>query len=143
MKVALGFLWILVLVVAGLAQVKTPPADAAAAKIARGEYLVNNVANCIQCHTPRTADGEIDRQRLLQGAPIPMASPWTSQHWAVRAPHIAGLPGFSDEDVISLLTKGARLNGRRPQPPMPQYHLSLDDAQSILTYLRTLGVGPR
>src|SRR5947209_2122829 len=41
----------------------------AATQIKRGEYLVNEVARCIDCHTPRTADGELDLSKLLQGAP--------------------------------------------------------------------------
>ncbi len=67
-----------------------------------------------------------------------MASPWSNQKWAVRAPHIAGLPGFRDEDVVSLLTNGSRLDGRVPQPPMPQFHLTSQDAEAVIAYLRSL-----
>jgi mono/diheme cytochrome c family protein len=131
MRGTLGVLGIVLMVMTSLAQQNAP-------QTARGEYIVNNVANCIQCHTPRSADGELDRIRLLQGAPIPLASPWPNQRWAVRAPHIAGLPGFQEEDVVSILTKGARLNGRKPQPPMPQFHLNAEDAQAVVAYLRSL-----
>ena len=131
MRGTLGVLGIVLMVITGLAQQKTPQA-------ARGEYIVNNVANCVQCHTPRSSDGELDRVRLLQGAPIPLASPWPNRRWAVRAPHIAGLPGFQEEDVVSVLTKGARLNGRKPQPPMPQFRLTGEDARAVVAYLRSL-----
>ncbi len=133
----IGMLWI---VLAGAAQVKAPAPAAAGptGPVARGEYIVNEVANCVQCHTPRSEEGELDRLRLLQGAPIPLTSPWANQKWAVRAPHIAGLPGFTDEDAVSILTKGARLNGRRPQPPMPQFHLTAEDAAAVVAYLRSM-----
>jgi hypothetical protein len=59
--------------------------------------------------------------------------------WASRAPAIAGLPGFTDEDEITLLTTGHRPLGRSPDPPMPPFRFSRDDAAAIVAYLRTLG----
>ncbi len=141
MKVAPGVLGILSIVLGGWAQMKIPPSPAAAGAngpVQRGEYIVNSVAQCVQCHTPRSVGGDLDRLRLLQGAPIPVASPWPNQRWAVRAPHIAGLPGFRDEDVVSLLTRGSRLDGRVPQAPMPQFHMNGQDAEAVIAYLRSL-----
>jgi mono/diheme cytochrome c family protein len=100
--------------------------------------MVNNVAQCVQCHTPRNSVGDIDRMRLLQGAPIPFESPWPRQEWAVRAPHIAGLPGFRDADIVRLLTTGSRADGRKPSPPMPSYRLTREDAEAVVAYLRSL-----
>jgi len=37
----------------------------------RGRYLVEALAHCGECHTPRNALGAIDRERWLQGAPNP------------------------------------------------------------------------
>src|SRR5271170_326525 len=42
-----------------------------AADVARGKYLVESVAICGQCHTPRDGNGNLDRARWLQGAPVP------------------------------------------------------------------------
>jgi len=107
-------------------------------QVARGEYLVNQVAMCVQCHTPRDANGDLDRTHLLQGAPMPVSSPFPNKKWAFRAPAIAGLPGWSDEDVVSLLTTGRRLNGYMPNPPMPPFRLSREDAEAVVAYLRSL-----
>lgn len=104
----------------------------------QGEYIVNEVAMCVQCHTPRTESGQIIRQRLLQGAPVPLESPWPGRKWAVRAPHIAGLPGFSDRDMVHLLTTGSRPDGRIPDPPMPPFRLTRQDAEAVVAYLRSL-----
>jgi mono/diheme cytochrome c family protein len=34
----------------------------------RGRYLVEEVAKCTECHTPRNAQGELDHSAWLQGA---------------------------------------------------------------------------
>ncbi len=113
-------------------------AAAPGGQVVRGAYLVNQVAMCVQCHTPRDANGDLERTRLLQGAPIPVQSPFPNKKWAFRAPAIAGLPGWSDEDAISLLTTGQRLNGYMPNPPMPPFRMSRQDAEAVVAYLRSL-----
>jgi mono/diheme cytochrome c family protein len=107
-------------------------------QVAHGRYLVHQVAMCVQCHTPRDANGELDRTRLLKGAPVPVRSPVPTQQWAVSAPAIAGLPGFSDEDEITLLTTGHRPGSPVPKPPMPPFRLTREDAEAVVAYLRSL-----
>src|SRR5512136_2247734 len=107
-------------------------------QIVRGSYLVNYVAMCVQCHTPRDANGELDRARLLRGAPIPVRSPFPNQTWAFTAPAIAGLPGWIDQDAITLLTTGRRLSGYTPKRPMPTFRLNREDAEAVVPYLRSL-----
>src|SRR5258705_340185 len=41
--------------------------------VARGLYLVNHVAACIDCHTPRLADGTLDVTKHLAGSATPFA----------------------------------------------------------------------
>src|SRR5437879_13310705 len=36
----------------------------------RGRYLVEEIAKCTECHTPRDANNQLDRSRWLQGASI-------------------------------------------------------------------------
>ena len=48
---------------------------------------------CVQCHTPRNAQGELDRMRLLQGAPIPVPAPFPMSQWAFRDFHGAAVYG--------------------------------------------------
>jgi len=110
--------------------------------VARGEYLANHVAMCVECHTPRTASGELDTTRLFAGAPVPVAAPAFAKEWAVRAPSIAGSGGLSTEDKIHLLMTGARVSGRVPLPPMPQFRLTRTDAEAIVAYLRTIKSQP-
>ena len=106
--------------------------------VERGEYLVHHVAMCVECHTPRTSTGAIVERQLLMGAPIPLRSPYPQQTWAFQAPQIAGLPGWTDEEIVTLLVTGARPDGRSPRPPMPEFHLKPADARAVVAYLRSL-----
>ena len=43
--------------------------SAADAQITRGQYLVERVGMCADCHTPHTEKGELDRNAWLRGHP--------------------------------------------------------------------------
>src|SRR5215469_11628779 len=38
--------------------------------VARGKYIVEDIAVCTQCHTPHANSGELDRSRWLEGAAL-------------------------------------------------------------------------
>jgi mono/diheme cytochrome c family protein len=108
-------------------------------QLARGKYLVMHVAMCVQCHTPRNEQGELEESRLLQGAPIPLESPFSSQTWALEAPNIAGLPGgWTEEDLVQLLQTGRGPRGTMPRPPMPPFRMTQEDAAAVAVYLKSL-----
>lgn len=107
-------------------------------KIERGAYLVENVAMCVQCHTPRNRQGVLDRAHLLEGAPMPVDSPYPNQQFAFHAPTLAGLPGWTVEDAVSFLQTGKRLGGMTPRPPMPPFRMNRDDAEAVVAYLKSL-----
>lgn len=106
--------------------------------VARGEYLVDNVAMCTECHTPRDAEGNLDKRYYLQGAPIWIMPVHNMPNWAMRAPAIAGLEGFTDFQMETVLERGIGPNGIEIQPPMHIYHMNHGDAQAIIAYLRSL-----
>jgi mono/diheme cytochrome c family protein len=105
---------------------------------ARGRYLAHDVAMCVQCHSPRKQDGTLIEERLFHGAPVPIAAPRWAKAWAAEAPSLAGLPGREEEILIGVLTTGRRPDGRVPQPPMPPFRMSVEDALAIAAYLRSL-----
>ncbi|MBW3596135.1 MAG: cytochrome c [Planctomycetes bacterium] len=108
-----------------------------ASPVERGRYLVHHVAMCVVCHSPRTENGRIIEERLLEGAPMPVSSPFPRQTWAFRAPSIAGLGGFSEEAIVTLLQTGARPNGEAPKPPMPPFRMTEEDARAVVAYLKS------
>jgi mono/diheme cytochrome c family protein len=119
----------------------TPPAAPGTARVAgdvsRGEYLVHSVAMCVQCHSPRDQRGNIIQNQKLTGAPIPVRGPSWDSEWAYKAPALAGLPGFTDEQIVMLLTEGHAGDRPAPQRPMPPFRMQKQDAEAIVAYLRT------
>jgi len=107
------------------------------ANIARGKYIVESVANCQFCHTPRDQQGNPDRGRWLMGGPLQIRPAYPAE-WAVTAPRIAGNPPGTDAEFIRLLTTGIGHNGLPPKAPMPQFRMTREDAEAVLAYLKSL-----
>lgn len=107
-------------------------------KVARGQYIVNGVAMCGMCHTPRNDAGEIDRGRWLDGAALWLLPAHPDAGWPLKAPRIAGSPAASDEEIVRLLTTGIWKSGTYLRPPMPQFRMSKEDAEAVVAYLRSL-----
>ncbi len=123
---------------------KSSPTTARESDITRGKYLVEEVAKCAECHTPRDAQNQLDSARWLQGAPIWITSVKPDPQWADRAPTLAGFPGYSDEDGASILEKGIGANGEAIRPPMHIYHLKHERRPfAIIAYLRSLPSTPK
>ncbi len=120
------------------AQKSTTAPTANQSQVDRGKYLVENVGMCEECHTPRDSNGNLDESRRLQGAAIWIMPVHPMTNWAMRAPAIAGLPGFTDAEAETVLEQGIGPNGLPIQPPMHVYHMAPADAQAIVAYLRSM-----
>lgn len=127
------------------ADAQAAPAGAAAPahytpeQVERGKYLVEKVAMCGQCHTPRNDQGHLQMNFWLKGGPVPLLTPkGYADKWAYKAPRIAGLPQHTDEQFVTLLTTGINRDGKEPMPPMPPFRMEADDALAIAAYLRSL-----
>jgi mono/diheme cytochrome c family protein len=108
-----------------------------AALVERGDYLVNGVVLCGDCHTPRLEDMASDQTRRLQGADIGESGP--PGVFATFAPALAGGPAnFTEEQFIAFLQTGVRPDGSQPRPPMPPYRLNEEDARAVAAYIATL-----
>lgn len=114
--------------------------DQGAGLIKRGEYLVNNVGMCGDCHTPRGERGALVMEKHLQGAPLGFAPSVPMPVWADYALPIAGLPGgWGEADMVKYLTEGVRPGGLPPtRPPMPEFRLNEADAKAVAAYIRSL-----
>jgi len=110
----------------------------AAGDVARGKYLVESVAMCGQCHTPRDSNGNPDRTRWLQGASLPYMPAQPDSNWPINAPRIGGTPPANDADMVKLLTTGIWTTGDRLRFPMPQFRLERGDAEAVVAYLKSL-----
>lgn len=108
------------------------------AEVERGKYLVNSVAMCPQCHTPRNANGALDQSRLLDGAPELSQPPYKDPNWPLKAPRIGGNPPASDQDMIRLLTTGIWTDGKPLRLPMMPFRMNEADAKAVLAYLKSV-----
>jgi mono/diheme cytochrome c family protein len=146
-KVALGAVLLTFFCNVSVAQ-KTPrPATAAKPQVsadaaARGKYIVEGVAMCGQCHTPRDDSGAPDRSRNLEGAAVWLVSAEPVADWPLVAPRLAQSPPGTDADMVKLLTTGIWGGGKPLRPPMPQFRMSIADAEAVVAYLKSMHSEP-
>ena len=107
-------------------------------EIERGKYLVENVAMCVECHTPRNERGELRQDAWLSGAPVWIRPVAPIPNWADHAPALAGWPSFTEEQGERILEKGTGPEGEELRPPMHIYHMKHEDAKAIIAYLKSL-----
>ena len=129
----------LALVTVSASVVAGEPAPKSKTTVARGKYIVEQVAMCADCHSPRNERGEFIKERWLQGAPLDFKNIVPMPKWAEVAPPFAGIPGWTEAQIVTLLTTGKDQKGEPPDPPMPPYRMTRDDATAVAAYLASLG----
>jgi len=106
--------------------------------LVHGEYLVEGVGQCRDCHTPMGPQG-FDMTKHLQGAKLGFAPSAPVPGWIDYAPRIAGLPnGWTKEHMATFLETGKKPGGAEAAPPMPRYRLNPADAKAVAEYLASL-----
>src|SRR5688572_10250594 len=113
--------------------------------VERGRYLVNNVAACIDCHSPRDEAGQFVEGMFLAGtacfAELPNGSCLNTRN---LTNHETGLANRSDEEIKRMIRDGIRpaATGDEPlSPVMPYYvlhNMSDSDLDAVVAYLRTV-----
>lgn len=115
-----------------------PASPKVSGNVEHGRYLVESVVMCYECHSTRDPQGNIVPGTRFKGGPMPMRPSWNSD-WPIQIPRIAGLPGYTDDAAMRLLTQGAiRWDGKQLRYPMPRFHMTPQDAADVIAYLRTL-----
>ncbi len=117
----------------GTAQAQTDP-------VKRGDYLVNTIMTCGNCHTPKGPPAAVAGKDFSGGLT------WDEPPFKVTAPNITqdketGLGNWSDAEIIALMRTGKRPNGVQIAEVMPTafYGIITDgDMKAIVAYLRTL-----
>lgn len=114
-------------------------------RVARGKYVFENVAACIQCHAERdftregapTKDGAVPKGQCFDGYVA---------NYDFCAPNLTpdvetGLGGWSDGEVMRAIREGVRKDGSALRPDMPYTiysQLSDDDTRAVVAYLRSV-----
>ena len=106
--------------------------------VERGRYIVESVAMCERCHTPRDEKGNADQSRWLMGGPVQIRPSYPDSSWALVAPRLARRPPGTDAEFITLLSTGISRTGAPPKLPMPPFRMTRADAEAVLAYLKSL-----
>ncbi len=143
-KWSLSFLGVLIAGVvsaareAGCSKPEATSAPAVVSNVEHGKYLVERVAMCSDCHSPRNEKGEFVKERWLMGGPLFFKPAVAMPEWADLAPSIAGLFNYSEEKAVQLMETGERKAGPL-RPPMPEFRFYHQDAMDAVAYLKSLG----
>ena len=113
-------------------------ASSGAGNVERGRYLVERVVMCGECHSTRDQNGDIVAGTRFKGGPMPVRPSWPVD-WPNAFPRIAGLPGYTDEQAMRLLTQGAiKRDGTQLRKPMPRFRMNAQDAADVIAYIRSM-----
>lgn len=110
------------------------------ALVARGDYLVNTVLTCSNCHTPKGPPAAVAGKDFSGGLS------WDEPPFKVTAPNITpdketGIGSWTDAQIKTVLRKGLKPNGTPVAMVMPSgfYEIMTDrDLDAVVAYLRTL-----
>ena len=158
MRIVLRILIVVLLVAgAGLAWLALrspamrPPSDekveATPARLARGEYLVVHVADCVGCHSDFHADRfscPIKKGTEGQGGFLfdaKLGVPGLVQAQNITQDKDYGLGDWTDGEIQRAMREGVDRHGVALFPMMPYEYfraMSDEDAKSVVAYLRTL-----
>jgi mono/diheme cytochrome c family protein len=128
--------FVLTMIACGLATTASAAVDPDA--LQRGEYLVERVGMCSDCHSPRDQTGQFIRAEWLRGAPVDIIPKHPIPGWSEAAPPLAGLPpNYTQAQLVTFLETGIRPDGSPARPPMPPYRFSRTDAEAVAEYLKS------
>lgn len=122
------------------ALVGTAHAQSKSDLVKRGDYLVNGLLTCGNCHTPKGPQGDIMEKAFSGGLTF------DEPPFKVTAPNITpdkdtGIGAMSDADIEKVLRKGIKPDGTPVAMIMPSgfYEIMTDrDMNAVIAYLRTL-----
>jgi mono/diheme cytochrome c family protein len=111
-------------------------------KIERGKYLVEEVARCQECHTPKADDGGFDKSKWLKGATLNIAPVTPVRGWHAQSPDITSTSAlwqrWGEDGVAKFLQTAKNPRGGSAGAPMPAYTMSAEDAAAVAAYLKSL-----
>jgi len=119
------------------------PVFAQSDKAVRGKYLVEEVARCQECHTPKLPDGQFNREKWLKGATLNVQPIDAVKGWHKTSPDLTASGRlwqgrWGQAALVKLLSTGLGPGGNPADPPMPTYKMTQDDAEAVVEYLKSL-----
>jgi len=125
----------------------TEKIEATPERLARGEYIVVHVSDCVGCHSDFHADRfaiPVKAGTEGQGGypfDARLGVPGLVQAQNITSDPETGLGGWTDGEVMRAIREGVNRKGEALFPMMPYEsfrHMSDEDLRSVVTYVRTL-----
>ncbi len=111
-------------------------------KVERGKYLVEEIAKCQDCHTPRGETGQLDQSKWLKGTTLDFAPINPVPGWHKTSPDLTSgsrlFQRWGEEGLVKFLSTGKNPRGGAADPPMPAYTMKQEDAEAVVAYLKSL-----
>lgn len=131
----------LLVAVIGSAVVSAASAQSAQSELVkRGNYLVNGILTCGNCHTPKGPTGDIVEKAFSGGLEFD-EPPFKVTASNITPDKDTGIGKWTDAEIKTLLRKGTRPNGTPVAVIMPTgfYEIMTDqDVDAVVAYLRAL-----
>ena len=105
----------------------------------RGAYLVEALAHCGECHTPRNLAFALNNRKKFAGA---ITAGWRA--FNISSDKATGVGGWRDDDLIAYLSNGHAAGHGTASGPMGEAvdhsfsQLAPEDIRAIVTYLRSV-----
>ena len=123
-----------------------PRAGMAESPAERGDYLVNTIMACGNCHSPRDADGRLIADKAFSGGLTFDTPPFVATAPNITQDSETGIGSWSDAEIKRALIEGMRpghghLAGVPLAAIMPaNFYKALlpDDLDAVVAYLRTV-----
>ena len=112
--------------------------------IERGKYIVEHVAHCGECHTPRTATGTLDRSLYLAGNAEGVDNEVVPN---ITPDKETGIGDWSERDIADLLRTGFKPNADNVQGlmallvdglPIGYKDMTREDALAVAAYVKSV-----
>ena len=113
----------------------------AQASLERGRYLVETIAACGNCHTPKGPGGPLPGKALAGNWVVEDNPPFRAVAPNTTPDHATGIGGWTDAQIARAIREGIRPDGSLIGPPMPiglYRGLSDDDLAAMVAYLRSV-----
>lgn len=131
----------LALVLATAAGAPAQPSEPQSDLVKRGDYLVNGLLTCGNCHTPKGPGGVDVMERAFSGGLEFDEPPFKVTATNITPDKESGIGAWTDAQIKTLLRKGVRPNGAPVAVVMPTgfYEIMTErDLDAVVAYLRTL-----
>jgi mono/diheme cytochrome c family protein len=130
----------MVLAAAAFAVALIGTANAQSDAVKRGDYLVNTIMTCQNCHTPIGPNGP-DFSKALSGGLLFDEPPFKVTASNITQDKETGIGAWTDAQIKTLLRTGKRPNGVQIAEVMPTSFYGIvteSDMDAIVAYLRTV-----